>query len=302
MRFKKLDMNLLAALDVLLRTCNVSKAAEEMFITQSAMSNALARLRTYFDDPLLIQVGRRMELSPFAETIRDPLRDVMLRIESTVITSPQFDPRTSTRELTIALSDYSLAVLGAALVQRLADEAPLVRVNFRPQHATPGKLLERGEIDLLIAPDFTAADSSVSETLYQDDICVIACARSSHAGKVMDLERITGAPHVVMEPFSGQESFAVIAAREAGLKLSPVVTTYAFNSIPDLVRGTDRIALLQRRLGQKAAASGDFVLFDPPVALPRLSQTMQWLGHRERDPGLVWLRGLVRACVDDMCS
>lgn len=300
MRFKKLDMNLLAALDVLLRTRNVSKAADEMFITQSAMSNALARLRMYFDDPLLIQVGRRMELSPFAETIRDPLRDVMLRIESTVISSPQFDPQTSTRELTIALSDYSLAVLGAALVQRLAAEAPLVRVHFRPQHATPGKLLERGEIDLLIAPGFTASDSSVRETLYEDEICVIACARSSHAGQVMDLDRMTRAPHVVMEPFSGQESFAVIAAREAGLALNPVLTTYAFNSIPDLVRGTERIALLQRRLAQKAAASGDFLIFDPPIPLPRLNQTMQWLGHRERDPALSWLRGLLRACVDAM--
>jgi hypothetical protein len=73
-RFKNLDLNLLAALDKLIRLRSVSRAAEELSITQSAMSNALNRLRQHFDDPLLVQVGRRMELTPRAIALEQPVR------------------------------------------------------------------------------------------------------------------------------------------------------------------------------------------------------------------------------------
>ena len=92
MRFRNLDLNLLVALDCLIRSQNVSRAAHEMHLSQSAMSNALGRLRFYFDDPLLIQVGRKMELSPLAQTLAEPLRDIMVRIETAVESTPSFDP------------------------------------------------------------------------------------------------------------------------------------------------------------------------------------------------------------------
>ena len=84
MRFQNLDLNLLSALDKLLRLRSVSRAADEMSITQSAMSNALNRLRQYFDDPLLVQVGRKMVLTPRAEGLAGPVRDILVRIEATV--------------------------------------------------------------------------------------------------------------------------------------------------------------------------------------------------------------------------
>lgn len=97
MRFKNLDLNLLVALDLLLKERNISRAAEKLHITQSAMSNALARLRDYFGDELLVQVGRRMELTPRAELLREPVRDILVRIESSVTATPRFDPAESDR-------------------------------------------------------------------------------------------------------------------------------------------------------------------------------------------------------------
>src|ERR1700733_5920685 len=98
MRVNKLDLNLLVALDALLTLKNVSRAAERLNVSQSAASNALARLRSYFNDALLVRVGRRMELTPRAEGLQDPLKDVLLRVEATVDSRPQFNAKESNRQ------------------------------------------------------------------------------------------------------------------------------------------------------------------------------------------------------------
>src|SRR5205085_11334612 len=98
MRFNKLDLNLLVALDAMLAERNISRDAERMHMSQSAMSNALARLRLYFEDELLVQIGRRMELTPRAEALQDIVRDVLVRVDAGVLTSPSFDFARSDRE------------------------------------------------------------------------------------------------------------------------------------------------------------------------------------------------------------
>lgn len=297
MRFKRLDMNLLAALDVLIRTRNVSQAAEQMFITQSAMSNALARLRTYFDDPLLVKVGRRMELSPLAESLAGSVHDIMVRVENAVMLNPTFEPETSTREFTVVISDYSLSTLGPRLVREVARAAPSVRVTCRPQHHVPGLLLERGEIDLLIAPDFVCSENHPRELLFTDKLTVIACPNGRYANGV-DMEAFRKAAHVVVEPFSGQESFASIALKEHGITPRAAISTYAFSSVPDFVTGTNNIALVQGRIAERAVAAGQVLAFEPPVAFQPLRQSTQWHQLRSRDPGLQWLRSIFQICTE----
>src|SRR5260370_36720191 len=88
MRCQKLDLNLLTALKALLSEKNVPRAGESVPVTQSAMSGILARLREYFGDPLIVQVGRRMELTSLPETLVEPVNDVLLRIDATIATRP----------------------------------------------------------------------------------------------------------------------------------------------------------------------------------------------------------------------
>ena len=111
MRFNKLDLNLLVALDHLLNLRSVSGAAARMNMTQSAMSNALLRLREYFGDDLLVKIGRRMELTPRGEALKDAVRDVLVRVEWTIATTADFDPARSDRQFNVLVSDYTLATL-----------------------------------------------------------------------------------------------------------------------------------------------------------------------------------------------
>ena len=135
MRFNKLDLNLLVALDHLLNLRSVSEAAARMNMTQPAMSNALLRLREYFDDDLLVKIGRRMELTPRAESLKDAVRDVLVRVEWTIATTADFNPAQSDRQFNVLVSDYTLATLVAEGLGALSKDG----VDRQVQFPSPGR-------------------------------------------------------------------------------------------------------------------------------------------------------------------
>ena len=295
MRFKKLDLNLLVALDHLVTLKSVSLAADRMFMSQSAMSNALNRLRQYFDDPLLVQVGKRMEVTPRAEAMHPAIREILVRIEATIDTHPDFDPTQSSRSFNVLVSDYTLRVLIPRVLAGMERQGARVRLNLLTQSSTPHTMLERGDADLLVSPDIFTSPDHPSQLLFEDRYVVIACAHGPHAGQAMDLDRYTSARHAVMVPpnTSGMST----PAEERHLKAAGVtrqvdVTTFSFASLPHLVAGTGRIATVHGFLADDAMASVPIVQFPLPFAVPPFRQMMQWHSYRDQDPGIGWLRAL----------
>ena len=134
MRFNKLDLNLLVALDALLTERNISRAGERIHLSQPATSNALARLRAYFDDELLVPQGRQMVLTPRAEALLDPVREVLMRIDSTIAEKPRFDPF----NVGSALKMRGHRSLAARLRKILDEGAEIsVRRQIEPKSAVP---------------------------------------------------------------------------------------------------------------------------------------------------------------------
>ncbi|MCF1445766.1 LysR substrate-binding domain-containing protein [Agrobacterium vitis] len=290
MRFKNLDLNLLVALDTLIRVRNVSRAADEMFITQSAMSNALGRLRDYFDDPLLIQVGRSMELSPLAASLELPLRDIIVRIEAAVVSTPSFIPHESTRSINLIVSDYTLNTIMPPFLRQVSALAPGVQIHFQPQQNYPHLLLERGEADLLVAPSDFCSTNHPSEPFLEDQICCVVDVNGPLAEGPMTEKDFLEAGHVVMQPPNGGETFAQRACDKLGLKIKVEASTFSFSSLPFLIRGSKRIAMVQRSLAECMLNLGGIRIMDPPFPLPPLLQCLQWHSYRTRDPALVWFR------------
>lgn len=149
MRFKKLDLNLLVVLNELLAERSTSRAAEKLFLSQPATSNALARLRAHFNDELLVSSGRQLLLTPNAKELVEPVREVLMRIDTAIAAQPVFDPSTETRVFTLLVSDYSTAVLIPPLLETLYVEAPGLRINLRNPFERPSELLEQGDADFL---------------------------------------------------------------------------------------------------------------------------------------------------------
>ena len=200
MRFNRLDLNLLVALDALLVERSITKAAERLNLSPSATSNALSRLREYFDDELLVQVGRRMEPTPRAQGLHDAVRDVLVRVDSAIAIQPQFDPATSDRVFRIFVSDYTQMVLAPHVLAMASAERCSARFEFLPQVSNPVSSLERGEADLLILPrDFLSPDHP-EEVLYREEFVCVVWADGKLAKGELSFERYLAAGHVVMQP------------------------------------------------------------------------------------------------------
>ena len=186
MRFNKLDLNLLVALDHLLNLRSVSEAGARMNMTQPAMSNALLRLREYFDDDLLVKIGRRLELTPRAESLKDAVRDVLVRIEWTIATTADFNPGMSDRQFNVLVSDYTLATLIPKVLALCRKADATVRFNFLHQVDGPERLLDRGDVDLLIIPKEFCSRRHPFEIILEEQFCAIAwsagkLAKEAHA-------------------------------------------------------------------------------------------------------------------------
>lgn len=298
MRFNKLDLNLLVALDALLSLQSISRAAEQLNMSQSAMSNALARLREHLGDELLVQVGRKMAPTPRALALQDAVRDVLVRVDANITAKPEFVAAKSNRVFRIFVSDYTMVTLIPHVLALASQQSSSVRFEFLPQANQPERLLERGEADLLLVPQIYCSAEHPIELLLKEDFCCIVWAHSPLAQGALTLQRYQNAGHVVMQPPSSAPSFEGAAMQRLGLQRRVEVTTFSFVGALSLVVGTHRIATVHQRLARYGQQFLPIVSRPPPVVLPTMVQAMQWHQYRTRDPGLQWLRGLMaRAAV-----
>jgi DNA-binding transcriptional LysR family regulator len=317
MHFHKLDLNLLVALDTLLSLQSVSRAAEKLHMSQSAMSNALGRLRDYFDDELLVQIGRKMELTQRAEVLRDAVQDVLLRIDTTITAQPKFEPAKSDREFRICVSDYSMVTLIPHVLALAQSQARAVKFQLFPQVGQPDRALERGETDLLVIPQAFCSPNHPKDLLFEETFCCVVWSgsRIAASGK-LDAEAYSQAGHVVMQPSSyamashvmmppsdgNRMSFEAGSMQKLGLDRRVEVSTFSFVAVPSLVVGTERIATVHARLARMVERYLPVKLFPMPIALPPMEQAVQWHKYATKDPGLVWLRGLLSEAVRKMDS
>lgn len=298
MRFKRLDLNLLVALDHMLEHRSVTAAADKMFMSQSAMSNALTRLRTYFNDPLLVQVGRKMELTPKAESLQPAIRDILVRTEAAIDTTPKFDPRKSDRVFNVLLSDYSLRVLMPQVLHLVQEQQATIGFDLKAQTTAPYLQLEQGEIDLLISPEEFISDEHPSALVYEDEYVVVAWRHGKYGDVSIDKRIYEKAGHVIMVPPNKANSVDKRRLLEGGLARRVEVTAFSFSILPHLIKGTNRLATVHRRLATLIQDQAEIVIQPLPAKASALRQMMQWHTYRENDPGISWLRSVFKEAGD----
>jgi DNA-binding transcriptional LysR family regulator len=282
MRFNKLDLNLLVALDTLFTIRNVSRAADHLNMSQSALSSALARLREYFDDELLVPVGRRMDLTPKAEMLREAVRDVLVRIETTITAPP----------------DFTMAVLTPYLVALARERAPNVRFQFLQQRDEPRRALEQGDADLLVVPQDYCSAAHPLETLFEEQFTCVVWEGSVHAREGLTMAQYLAAGHVVMRPGDvAQQSFEASSMDSTGIERRVDVSTYSFLAAPFQVLGTDRITTVHGRLARQLSHGLPIRILPAPFPVRPMAQAMQWHKYRSMDPGMIWLRGMLHEAV-----
>lgn len=292
MRFNKLDLNLLVALNVLLTEKNISRAAERIHLSQSAMSNALARLRSYFGDELLVPSGRQLILTPRAESLVEPVREVLMRIDSTIAAQPQFDPSTASRTFTMLVSDFTTTVFVPALLERLFHEAPGVRLDLRMQNDRPAEMLEQGAADLLIIPSQFVSKDHPSLPLFEEDYLCVTWNGNTRIQERLTFDDYLSCGHVIAHysVATRTPAFDGWFLERFGVTRRVEVSAPTLAALPSLVVGTDRIATVHRRLAERARHQLPIKIWEPPLEIPKLVQMLQWHKYRNNDLALSWLR------------
>jgi DNA-binding transcriptional LysR family regulator len=296
MRYQRIDLNLLAALDALLAERNVTRAAERLHMTQSAMSGVLSRLRDYFGDALLVPVGRTLQLTPRAEALIAPVRQIILQVDATLGVQPEFDPATARRHFTIIASDYVTQVLMAEALRRMAGSAPGLSFDVRPTHAAMAQDLDQGRADLLVTPAHLTLADHPRQVLFEDTYHVVACAQNAALADGITPAQYVELGHVVYQADLGANPwFEQWYANEHGGNRRVEVVAHGFLLMPRFIVGTTRIATIQTRLAQQFVQAMPLRLLAPPMPTPRLTEILQWHRLRDDDPGVRWVREQIHA-------
>ncbi|CAN7793465.1 LysR family transcriptional regulator [Caballeronia sp. LjRoot34] len=301
MRYNKLDLNQLVVLDALLSTKSVGRAAERLFLSQPATSCSLSRLREYFEDELLIPVGKTQVLTPLAVELIKPVRDVLLQIQTITRARPTFEPATSTRRFTIESSDYVISVFLAEVVRRATRLAPLMQFDLRAISPQTPEHLDSGEAELLIAPEFATVPGHPAEALFEDTFSCLVCANHPNGGTSLTPDQYFEAAHVGVEWGGGRRVTFDARLISTGKRVRRQdVIAPNFTLVPELLIGTSRIATLPSRLAHQMAQRFPVRMLQCPISIPKFAEKVQWHKYQERDPAIAWLRTLLRETALDL--
>jgi len=291
---RRLDLNLLVTLDVLLSEHNVTRAAERLHYSQPSVSVHLARLREIFDDPLLLPGPRGMRPTARAESLRTPLREALAALELAVSPEHPFEPAVATNTWRIAATDYSESTVLLPALSSLRQAAPGTRVAVVEMvPANLVRLAERGDIDLAFHTTEGSPASLHRLPLFTERYVLVGRAGHPHLKRKPTLAQFCALEHVIVSP-DGGGFFGVTdeALAAAGLSRRVALSVPHFLYVAAVVGSTDLVAMLPARLVVDNPA---LQVVDAPVDVPGYEMSMLWHKRLHRDPAHRWLRQAIVA-------
>ena len=291
MRYRDLDLNLLVVLDALLAEQNVSRAAERLNLTQPAISSSLGRLRHHFKDDLLVKRGRRMVPTSLADSLRAPVRDILVHVQQVADARPQFDPASATHTFVVVASDYVAATLLADAVSHLQKVAPNVTIVSRPLTEQNIERFVRGDWDLLIMPRIPAVSGLETKLLFREQFTCIAWSKNKAVGTKVTLKQYLSHTHVIVAfDYPMLMGFDEVFLRQFGHHRHVSAVVPNFTLLPMFVTGTNHLATIHSRLARRFAKDLPLKIVKPQIAFPVVEEHLCWHRHRDRDTAGAWLR------------
>jgi DNA-binding transcriptional LysR family regulator len=294
MELSDIDLNQLVLFQQLMVDRHVSKAAENLGLTQPAVSNTLAKLRRQFGDDLFVRTPTGMMPTPFAEQLAEPIGYALGMIHSGLNQHSRFEPASVRRSVTIGMTDIGEIVFLPALVERLRQEAPGVSLStVRTTTTNLRDDMEAGKVDLAIGPLPQLKAGFFQRRLFrQRYVCLF---RKGHA---LDRKRLT------LADFKAAEHLVIVSAgtghgkvdeliRRAGVERNVRLTVPHFVSVGHLLRRTDMVATVTERLAESLVEPFELTFRPHPIDLPEIAINVFWHAKVHRSPAHQWLRGVV---------
>ena len=287
------DLNLLIALRALLEEANVTRAGDRINMSQSSMSSALSRLRTQFNDELLVRVGRDYELTPMGQLLLPQLQRTLPLIERALRSEGEFDPTTSDRKFRLMLTDYSATemrpILALALEAAPGISFEIVGLPSEPTDASRDLTLN----------DFVVTVPGIgiigdSHKLFTDDyVCLVDEANPVLADGQLSWDDFLEAPKAVCKFGRAHLLPPERRLNELGVQLRPHITTSSYLPLAHVVGGTDLVAIVPRRVGNKLPVNSTVKVVEAPFGELEANLTLWWHPSHNSDPAHVWLRDFI---------
>ncbi len=296
MNIRQINLNLLIAFDALLAERNVTQAGKKIFITQSAMSSALAQLRELLTDPILIRDGRSMKPTTKALALAPKIHEILTQIEQTMLPAA-FNAKTSDQTFRIGMSDYVEYIVLPKLLPLLNTQAPNVRLKVIHLNALDKKQpFDDLQLDLGIGVIFDKIPESLAtEILFTDGSACVGDMNNPLMQKKLTLKKYLQAKHMIIsfpeEPYRSCTDTTLDKlgySREAVISVPHMIPAlFALAKTPYILTTTimiaHSIAKLQKLTIQK-----------PPFPTERVEIRQAWLRQFDQNPGHIWLRNLVK--------
>ena len=307
----RIDLNLLVYLDVLLRECNVTQAANQLGLSQPAMSNGLRRLRDLFNDPLLVRTSDGMTPTARALELEPLVRDILSGVERAIQPTAEFDPTDAKQVIRVMASDYAESTLFPAVMQTLREQAPGLTLDVMTPSDVSFLDVERGKIDLVINRFDQMPQSFHQITLWTDTFTCLM-NKDNPILEHFDLDSYLAASHiwvsktgmgvgVGVDPDDVQRLGWVDHALDAmGKKRNIRVFTRHYQAAMTLAEQNDLIVTLPTRATWLKKDNPRVVVRDCPFDVPPLELKMAWSPLLQHNPAHRWIRQLITQIARDL--
>lgn len=292
MNLNSLDLNLLVALDALLKEANVSRAAMRIGLSQPAASHALRRLRDLIGDPLLVRVGSRMELTPRAQGLRAPLAQALDHVRALFLPDA-FDAISSERQFRLMMPDLAVELLMPPLMEKITRAAPNVRIDVVPWRGPAIFTAEFARtIDLVISIG-NAFGGFHRQLLYVDRDALAVRRGHPMAAKLKQREAFLAARHVAVIIRGQSEDLIDQWLRSRGVERRIALVVPGYIEALHVAARTDLVAFVPQRLIRALAKQLSLIPVTPPLDPGTDEQYMFYPTRAQMDPGSIWLRRLM---------
>lgn len=292
------DLNLIRVFEAVLKTRSTTLAAESLSLTQSAVSNALKRLRQQFNDPIFVKTSAGMIPTAIGEQLAVPLLSALSTIRQSIAATRQFNPAEASRVFTLYCSDTAQRVFLPRLLSHLRAHAPLIQLRTvqLPFHDAR-QLMASGEVDLALGFFLSFEAGFYRQKLFTDRYQLMVSQHHPIRRARNRLKHYLQARHIAYRPTVGSHQYMETHIDKFFAEHNTVrqVVMHAAHGLglTEMVRDTDLIVAIPSSLAQACAQDPGIVFIPPPFDSPALDITQQWHERFHADPGHTWLRHTV---------
>lgn len=297
------DLNLLPIFVALMEERSVTRAAERLGMTQPALSNALARLRTMLQDQLFIRERYGIQPTPVALELAPAIADALARLDDAVLGQQDFDPAHAERLFTIAPNGYVEFVLVPAIVARLAQVAPGIRLRLTPYG---NDLSETGVISgttaMVLGRIVDPPDNLVVQHLMDESLECVVRAGHPEVGEAITRDQFEHLRHVNVMPPGRIRAGVFQALAQQQLKRDVAISVTNFFAVAEMVAVTDYCTTLPRLICNRLRHDPRLKVLPAPVDLGQFPVEIAWHVRYRHDPAHRWLRSLIGDVVRQLAA